>query len=283
MAATLIVSERSPGNDAHLFAAHAAQQAGVTMRSLTAPADMYAVESLLAEVWGTGTGTPPIAGDTMRSIAFAGGSICGAYSATGELVGAAAAIVAPANEFLYSIIAGTTSRDRGCGLALKSFQRAWALERGIPKLTWTFDPLIRRNARFNLTKLGARSNDYQCDFYGELDDGFNSGDQTDRLVVEWDSRAQVPAPDDATAPPELPEVTTLLDPVSDPSGDLWVPVPGDIHELRNRMPDEAAQWRGHLRTHLQPAFAAGYSAIGMTRNGWYHLTRDHRGALPPIG
>ena len=57
------------------------------------------------------------------------------------------------------------------GFVLKQHQRSWALERDIDTIEWTFDPLVRRNAYFNLTKLGARLVGYVDNFYGKLHDG----------------------------------------------------------------------------------------------------------------
>ena len=45
-------------------------------------------------------------------------------------------------------------------------------------IVWTFDPLVRRNARLNLIKLGADVDGFEVDFYGNMDDGINSGDPT---------------------------------------------------------------------------------------------------------
>ena len=47
-------------------------------------------------------------------------------------------------------------RGRNLGRALKLYQRQWAIDRGLSEITWTFDPLVSRNAYFNLVKLGAR-------------------------------------------------------------------------------------------------------------------------------
>ena len=56
---------------------------------------------------------------------------------------------------------------------------------GMAKIVWTFDPLVRRNAMFNLARLGARATRYEVDFYGPVRDAINGEDETDRLVVEW--------------------------------------------------------------------------------------------------
>ena len=61
----------------------------------------------------------------------------------------------------------------------------WALARGLAQVSWTFDPLVRRNAYFNLAKLGARPRAYLVNFYGPMSDGINAGDDTDRLEAQW--------------------------------------------------------------------------------------------------
>jgi len=46
-------------------------------------------------------------------------------------------------------------RDRNLGYRIKLAQRQHALVAGVELIFWTFDPLISRNAHFNLNKLGA--------------------------------------------------------------------------------------------------------------------------------
>ena len=76
-------------------------------------------------------------------------------------------------------------QSRGVGLALKSWQRALCLANGITEMRWTYDPLIARNAHFNLVKLGARVRAFLPDFYGAMDDAVNAGDHSDRFEVSW--------------------------------------------------------------------------------------------------
>ena len=71
------------------------------------------------------------------------------------------------------------------GFALKLHQRAWALSRDVTTITWTFDPLVCRNAYFNVAKLAATPAEYLPDFYGEMDDVINGSDDSDRLLVHW--------------------------------------------------------------------------------------------------
>src|SRR5262249_42274544 len=93
----------------------------------------------------------------------------------------------PAHQALHSHVAGIDERMRGhsVGFALKLHQRAWALLRGVVEIEWTFDPLVRRNAHFNLGKLAADAVEYLPNFYGRMDDGINGADDTDRLLVSW--------------------------------------------------------------------------------------------------
>ena len=82
--------------------------------------------------------------------------------------------------------------------------------------TWTFDPLVRANARFNLVKLGAVAVAYLTDFYGEMQDGINAGDRSDRCAVKWeldDPGPRPPAPvhpSKARSPPSWCQRATVL-------------------------------------------------------------------------
>ncbi|MDT7656254.1 MAG: hypothetical protein QOF38_969, partial [Pseudonocardiales bacterium] len=161
-------------------AAEAAARAGVRIGLVEDAAGTSEVSRFLAELWNS---TEAMPAEVLRGIWHAGGSALAAYAGA-RLVGAAVAVFEPpATRAVYSLVAGAATSDRGIGFALKQAQRAWALERGATAMTWTFDPLIGRNARFNLVKLGARAVDYVIDFYGPMDDVFNAGDESDRMTV----------------------------------------------------------------------------------------------------
>ena len=178
----------------------------------------------------------------------------------------------PANG-LHSHVAGVTTAGTGrnLGFALKQDQRAWALEHGLSTVTWTYDPLVRRNAFFNVTRLGARPVDYLVDFYGEMTDRINRGQGSDRLVVTWDltsapSYAARPAVCRAEAP--LPAGEAL------PGNDVrFVEVPEDIERMRAEDPDEARRWRMAVRAELGGLMAAGWSVVAVSRDGRYELRR----------
>ena len=48
---------------------------------------------------------------------------------------------------------------------------------------WSFDPLIDKNAHFNLNRLGARVVRYVRDMYGTTESPLHHGLATDRLVA----------------------------------------------------------------------------------------------------
>ena len=68
---------------------------------------------------------------------------------------------------------------------MKLHQQQWALDRGIEWIVWTFDPLVQRNAWFNIAILGAEVHEYLPYFYGTMTDAINAGDDSDRLLMAW--------------------------------------------------------------------------------------------------
>ena len=260
-------------------AAEVAERAGVRIAPVQDVAGIGAAERFLAGVWRTPKESPPLPAEVLRSLCHAGGSVLAARAGD-ELVGAAVAVFEPpATRAVYSLIAGAATSDRGIGLALKLAQRAWALERGATAMSWTFDPLVGRNARFNLVKLGARAVDYVVDFYGPMGDGINAGDETDRLTIRWDLLADPPAgTDDAGEDRQGAESTAVAPdggPLSARAGQLrWCRVPRDVVALRAEDPAAAMAWRRAVRGVLTEAFEDGYVGTAMSRDGWYRLERS---------
>ncbi len=165
-------------------------------------------------------------------------------------------------------------------MRVKQAQRAWAVELGARTMRWTFDPLVGRNARFNLVKLGAVGTEYLVDFYGPMADGVNEGDETDRLTVVWNliepgqpygsggTGDREAAPTTHTAPDGGPLARR------DPADRyVWCRVPDDIVALRAADPELALHWRRAVREVFTKAFADGFTATGMSRDGWYTLAR----------
>lgn len=148
-------------------------------------------------------------------------------------------------------------RDRGLGTAIKMHQWGWAKEHGYKGITWTFDPLVRRNARFNILKLGADILSYEPNFYGNMADELNNGDESDRIMVRWDTTSTAPRPrQELVEPPFDAELIAL---------------PPDIVEIRRRDPDQNLQYRLEVRAAFLKAFADGKKVIGFSAHNEYVL------------
>jgi predicted GNAT superfamily acetyltransferase len=76
-------------------------------------------------------------------------------------------------------------RDQGVGFSLKRAQWQLVRHQGLNLITWTFDPLISRNANLNISRLGGVCNTYKRNIYGQMRDGINFGLPSDRFQVDW--------------------------------------------------------------------------------------------------
>jgi predicted GNAT superfamily acetyltransferase len=76
-------------------------------------------------------------------------------------------------------------RDSGIGFALKRAQWQMVRHQGLDHITWTYDPLLSRNAYLNIAKLGAVCSTYRRSEYGNMRDGLNAGLPSDRFQVDW--------------------------------------------------------------------------------------------------
>jgi predicted GNAT superfamily acetyltransferase len=76
-------------------------------------------------------------------------------------------------------------RDSGLGFSLKRAQWQMVRHQGLDHITWTYDPLLSRNAYLNIAKLGAVCNTYLRSQYGDMRDGLNAGLPSDRFQVDW--------------------------------------------------------------------------------------------------
>ncbi|MFF7068652.1 chorismate synthase [Streptomyces pseudovenezuelae] len=247
---------------------------GVSIRTVHDVAGLAAVSAYFGEVWRTPRTAPPYPAEVLHSLVHAGGAVHAAHDGQ-RLAGACAAVFGPpGSREAYSLVAAA---EPGLGQAVKQAQRAWALGLGARTMRWTFDPLVARNARFNLAKLGAAGTEYLVDFYGPMRDGVNGGDESDRLTVTWDLAAPAGPydPGDREAAPathRAPDGEPLAR--RDLAGlHVWCRVPDDVVRLRAADPALALRWRRAVREVFTEAFAQGFRATGMSRDSWYTLTR----------
>ncbi len=224
----------------------------ITIVTLSTPAEMADAGRVLQQIWGANR--PMVGAELLLAIEHAGGYVAGAYDGD-HLLGASFGFLARhlGQSALHSHITGVLPgvRHSGLGRAMKYHQRTWAAERDIDWITWTFDPLVRANAWFNLEVLGAEISEYLVNFYGSMSDAVNAGDDSDRLVAAW-------AVADRTRSENVP-------------ADLHVPTPADIVALRRTDPTVAERWRVDVREALTTAMARGATVIGMSRDGDYLL------------
>ena len=179
----------------------------VRVRPLRDPAEMRDAVELYRAVFRLGPGAPAVSPRLLVSLAHNGGSAIGAFDGT-ELVGFAYGFpgvdAATGAVYHYSQMAAVRDdqQGRGVGRALKLGQRDHVLSTGVTAMRWSFDPVRTRNAHFNLDVLGAVARWFVPNMLGVEDVGRDAGQRTDRLIVEWDLTAPLPA---ASAPP-LPDV-----------------------------------------------------------------------------
>jgi predicted GNAT superfamily acetyltransferase len=228
---------------------------GIEIRPLETVEEIHEASRVLSDVWGgDASGMPP---NLLRALAHSGNYVVGLFD-EGRMIGASAGFFGPpASRLMHSHITGVMPEYQGQGLGrvLKQHQRQWAFARDVGHITWTFDPLVARNAHFNLLVLGARATEYLVDHYGAMDDGVNRGDQTDRLFVSWALAAARPVnpPDDRTV--------------------AHVEIPRDIERMRIESPKDAEAWRLRVREQFLQHLGDGLIVGGFRDESGYLFVR----------
>ncbi len=230
----------------------------VVIRSCHTLAEFHACVALQREVWEE----EPLEVEpaTMFVVAaHTGGQVIGAFA--GEaLVGFVLAVagVRDGQPYLHSHMAAVDGAYRGHGIGrkLKLFQREEALQRGIHRIEWTFDPLEVRNGHFNLNRLGAVCRKFLVNLYGVTTSPLHRGLRTDRLLAEWqlnDPRVIAAASEESGDAVSVGETTATVE-ISVPKK-VPYDLAGDVSEvaaLQDRLRDEFTKW-----------FAQGYVATGV--------------------
>jgi predicted GNAT superfamily acetyltransferase len=248
-----------------------------------AGADADRALDLAESVWGT----RPLDGHVLRALELAG-SYVSVAEIDGSLVGMCLGMVGVRGDHvhLHSHLAAVDPERRGSGIgvALKRHQRQWCLDHGIPVVSWTFDPLLHANARFNLHRLGARVERYLVELYGVMDDDINRGDASDRLLVCWDLRAgsTLAALDAPIPPPSIDGAEVAVDdvdgrPVARPTGAVrrLVATPTDAVSLRRDDPDLTRAWRHAVRDAMRAAFADGLRPVAVVDRSYLFTREEH--------
>ena len=278
----------------------------LTIRKLETIQEMEQAEDLQRVVW-PGSETDVIPAHLLITLAHNGGVVLGAFDG-GQMVGFVVGFlgtdsgspdrVAMARLKHCSHVLGVLPdfAGRGIGFRLKAAQLEAVVEQGVRLVTWTYDPLLSRNAHLNIRRLGAVCQVYLHEAYGAMRDALNAGDVSDRFQVDWwvtsprvISRVKGTRPpldlahflaagaqninpatlgkDDLPRPAESP---------SRPQGTLaLVEIPPDYLRLRTLDPGLARAWREQTRAIFTEAFAAGYMVTDFVHLKGERLPRSY--------
>lgn len=261
----------------------------IVIRPLESWEELGDVEALQRAVWGEDP-TNIMYRHMLVSIARNGGLILGAYDGK-TLIGCSIGFLgtdvadrdrpAMANLKLYSKRMGVLPayRDRGVGFQLKLAQRDFARQCGIRLITWTFDPLLSRNAYLNVRKLGVTASRFYQDYYGTESEALTLAGSSDRLQADWWitsrrveerleggrgalSLAQYLSAETTILNPTVPGargVPLPADSMIKPGGLLaLVEIPSDYEQIVRSDPGLAHAWRAHSREVLPEVFNRGY-------------------------
>lgn len=230
----------------------------IEVRRLTTLSEQSLARRIFDTTWQMDSGTE-ITSNLLQAMTHSGAYLSGAFISD-RCVGAAFAFPATNESLhLHSHMTAVLDlyRDQGVGYALKIDQWRWAKEHSFSEITWTFDPLVSRNARFNLMKLGVDVKDYLPNFYGEMADALNAGDESDRLLVSWKTSTQ------NVKPRNLSEVRSEFC--------RFIAIPEDIVEIRSKDQKESMKWRLRVRDELMNFLNQGGKIVGFSDKNEYVL------------
>ena len=268
----------------------------VVVRPLETPGEFEQAEEVQMSAWGMGPlGAAPK--EVMIAANDNGGLVLGAFEDR-KMVGFALTLVGykGGSVYMYSHMTGVAKghQSKGIGYLIKQKQREICLQRGFTFIAWTFDPLIARNASFNVKKLGVIARNYLVDYYGPMQDSINAGWPTDRFLCEWYIRPDVLRTVRTYGRHQLRDVHAVIkkrgnepDVVCEDwdidTGAEWalVDIPRDVVGLKARRPEDGMRWRTSTREIFEAYFAAGHSAVARLERAsslQYLLTRAD---LPP--
>ena len=206
--------------------------------------------------WSMDDGTE-ITPNLLQAMVHSGSYLSGAFI-DNKIVGAAFAFPATNGGLhLHSHMTAVLPefRDKGVGYALKIDQWNWAKKKNYSHLSWTFDPLVRRNAKLNIAKLGVDISAYFPNFYGDMPDALNAGDESDRLLVSWRTDIDAPKARELITKPE--------------TGDILIEIPEDIVAIRTKNQSESMKWRRQVREQFMSAFEKNGKVVGFSANNEY--------------
>ena len=226
------------------------------VKCLTTLFDQALARDVFDKTWAMDSGTE-ITPNLLQAMVHNGSYLSGAFI-DDKCVGAAFAFPATAGGLhLHSHMTAVLDdyRDQGVGYALKIDQWHWAKKNDFSEISWTFDPLVSRNAKLNLIKLGVDISSYHPNFYGDMPDALNAGDESDRLMVSWKVVGNNPLQRELVSIPNL--------------DDVLIQIPADIVAIRSSDREENLRWRRKVREQFLQSFEKGGQVVGFSTNSEY--------------
>ena len=252
----------------------------IIIRELDRAAQLTEVQELARAAWGFSDRALPAVTDLMAAH-HVGGLTAAAFEGRrmlGFIHGLPRTNLAEPCHHSHMLAVHPDAQGRGLAARLKFFQRRWCLRRGIRLMTWTFDPLIVKNAHLNLVKLRARAHVYIRNFYGPLG-GIYQGLPTDRFEMHWrlDATDVEAAAHGRAAPFPTLASWPLAGTVRLPrAGRVAVEIPLGAPALYARDPRAARAARLRLRRQAEALIAAGYQGTAfevLDKSARYGFTR----------
>ena len=228
----------------------------IQVRRLETLTDQTLGRQIFDKTWAMDSGTE-ITPNLLQAMVHSGAYLSGAFIG-GKCVGAAFAFPATTEGLhLHSHMTAVLDdyRDQGIGYSLKIDQWHWAKKNNYAKITWTFDPLVARNAKLNLIKLGVDISAYYPNFYGDMPDVLNAGDESDRVMASWKVISDQPVAKSVITNPE--------------KSDTLIKIPEDIVAIRSEDISESLKWRRKVREEFMRAFEKGSKVVGFSANNEY--------------
>jgi predicted GNAT superfamily acetyltransferase len=228
----------------------------VQIRNLDNLPDQNKGRQIFDQTWAIDQGTE-ITPNLLQAMVHSGAYLSGAFIDE-KCVGASFAFPATTEGLhLHSHMTAVLDdyRDHGIGYALKIDQWRWAKKNNYTEITWTFDPLVARNAKLNLIKLGVDISGYYSKFYGDMPDALNAGDESDRVMASWKVVGDQP---------------TAKNVITNPGkSDTLIKIPEDIVAIRGSDISENLKWRRKVRDEFMRAFEKGGKVVGFSANNEY--------------
>ena len=228
----------------------------ISIRPLTSLPDQDLGRMIFDHTWAMDAGTE-ITPNLLQAMIHSGAYLSGAFI-DGNCVGAAFAFPATTGGLhLHSHMTAVIDkfRDKGIGHALKIDQYKWAKQNNYKEITWTFDPLVARNAKLNILKLGVDISAYYPNFYGDMPDELNAGDESDRVMASLKVVGDAPTPRTAISAPDKSAVL--------------ISIPSDIVSIRVEDIAENLRWRRSVRDEFVSVLARGGKVVGFSANNEY--------------